>query len=65
MFIVPSLFLSIIITESDGKHFEEPEFHDAIKLLSMKQEIQSAIGTWPRHRTSCWGQKSVGFRLYF
>ena len=55
MFIVLSLFLSIIITESDGKHFEEPEFHDAIKLLSMKQEIQSAIGTWPRHRTSCWG----------
>ena len=36
MFIVLSLFLSTIIIESDGKHFEEFEFLDVINLLSMK-----------------------------
>ena len=66
MFIVLSLFLSIIITECEWKtYFEELEFHDVIKLLRMEKEIQSAIGTWPRHRMSCRKQKSVGFRRYF
>ena len=37
MFTVLSLFLSIIITESDGKRYiEELEFHDVIELLRMK-----------------------------
>ena len=37
MFTVLSLFLSIIIKESDDKtYIEELEFHDVIKLLRMK-----------------------------